>query len=86
MTAQSMSLTMNSLADLDHPENLNLELQTGKPIIDLHCLSLPNLRAILFCNLEFVLKQKCEKRMRRKNEKKEKRTRIDECTRCKNNY
>jgi len=26
-----MSLTMNSLADLDHPENLNLELQTGKP-------------------------------------------------------
>ena len=31
MTAQSMSLTMNSLADLDHPENLNLELQTGKP-------------------------------------------------------
>lgn len=32
MTAQSMSLTMNSLADLDHPENLNLELQTGKSI------------------------------------------------------
>jgi len=31
MTAQSMSLMMNSLADLDHPENLNLELQTGKP-------------------------------------------------------
>jgi len=30
MTAQSMSLMMNSLADLDHPENLNLELQTGK--------------------------------------------------------
>jgi len=30
MTAQSMSLIMNSLADLDHPENLNLELQTGK--------------------------------------------------------
>ncbi|KAG7190212.1 hypothetical protein KM043_006336 [Ampulex compressa] len=28
MTAQSMSLTMNSLADLDHPENLNLELQS----------------------------------------------------------
>ncbi|XP_046819182.1 protein tincar isoform X3 [Vespa crabro] len=27
MTAQSMSLVMNSLADLDHPENLNLELQ-----------------------------------------------------------
>ncbi|XP_020300399.1 protein tincar isoform X2 [Pseudomyrmex gracilis] len=27
MTVQSMSLTMNSLADLDHPENLNLELQ-----------------------------------------------------------
>ncbi|XP_029167350.1 protein tincar-like [Nylanderia fulva] len=30
MTAQSMSLTMNSLADLDHPENLNLELQTAE--------------------------------------------------------
>lgn len=29
MTAQSMSLTMNSLADLDHPEKLNLELQPG---------------------------------------------------------
>ncbi|RLU25377.1 hypothetical protein DMN91_001533 [Ooceraea biroi] len=29
MTAQSMSLMMNSLADLDHPENLNLELQTS---------------------------------------------------------
>ena len=29
MTAQSMSLTMNSLADLDHPEKLNLELQSG---------------------------------------------------------
>ncbi|KAI4474688.1 hypothetical protein M0802_015494 [Mischocyttarus mexicanus] len=27
MTAQSMSLVMNSLSDLDHPENLNLELQ-----------------------------------------------------------
>ncbi|XP_014600059.1 PREDICTED: protein tincar isoform X3 [Polistes canadensis] len=27
MTAQSMSLIMNSFADLDHPENLNLELQ-----------------------------------------------------------
>lgn len=36
MTAQSMSLTMNSLADLDHPENLNLELQTGKLTINLH--------------------------------------------------
>lgn len=35
MTAQSMSLTMNSLADLDHPENLNLELQTGKSVIDI---------------------------------------------------
>lgn len=35
MTAQTMSLTMNSLADLDHPENLNLELQTGKPAINL---------------------------------------------------
>lgn len=32
MTAQSMPLTMNSLADLDHPENLNLEVQTGKSI------------------------------------------------------
>lgn len=30
MTAQSMSLLMNSLADLDHPENLNLELQPSK--------------------------------------------------------
>lgn len=30
MTAQSMSLVMNSLADLDHPENLNLELQPSK--------------------------------------------------------
>ncbi|KAL0129753.1 hypothetical protein PUN28_001779 [Cardiocondyla obscurior] len=30
MTAQTMSLTMNSLADLDHPENLNLELQTAE--------------------------------------------------------
>ncbi|XP_012537173.1 protein tincar isoform X2 [Monomorium pharaonis] len=30
MTAQSMSLTMNSLADLDHPENMNLELQTAE--------------------------------------------------------
>ncbi|XP_039315081.1 protein tincar isoform X2 [Solenopsis invicta] len=30
MTAQSMALTMNSLADLDHPENLNLELQTAE--------------------------------------------------------
>lgn len=37
MTAQSMSLTMNSLADLDHPENLNLELQTG---INLHVVIL----------------------------------------------
>lgn len=36
MTAQSMSLTMNSLADLDHPENLNLELQTGKLAINLY--------------------------------------------------
>lgn len=36
MTAQSMALTMNSLADLDHPENLNLELQTGKPAINLY--------------------------------------------------
>lgn len=36
MTAQSMSLTMNSLADLDHPENLNLELQTGKPAFNLY--------------------------------------------------
>ncbi|XP_025155773.1 protein tincar [Harpegnathos saltator] len=30
MTAQNMPLTMNSLADLDHPENLNLELQTAE--------------------------------------------------------
>ncbi|XP_024868298.1 protein tincar isoform X1 [Temnothorax curvispinosus] len=30
MTAQTMSLTMNSLADLDHPENLNLELQAAE--------------------------------------------------------
>ncbi|XP_061933675.1 protein tincar isoform X6 [Apis cerana] len=30
MTAQSMSLTMNSLADLDHPEKLNLELQPAE--------------------------------------------------------
>ncbi|XP_031773447.1 protein tincar isoform X4 [Apis florea] len=30
MTAQSMSLTMNSLADLDHPEKLNLELQSAE--------------------------------------------------------
>jgi len=36
MTAQTMSLTMNSLADLDHPENSNLELQTGKSTINLH--------------------------------------------------
>ncbi|XP_017892290.1 protein tincar isoform X2 [Ceratina calcarata] len=28
MTGQTMSLTMNSLADLDHPENLDLELET----------------------------------------------------------
>lgn len=35
MTGQAMSLTMNSLADLDHPENSNLELQTGKPAINL---------------------------------------------------
>ncbi|XP_076179805.1 transmembrane protein tincar isoform X2 [Ptiloglossa arizonensis] len=31
LTAQSMSLTMNSLADLDHPEQLNLELETAEP-------------------------------------------------------
>lgn len=30
MTAQSMSLTMNRLADLDYPEKLNLELEAGK--------------------------------------------------------
>ncbi|XP_029038168.2 protein tincar isoform X2 [Osmia bicornis bicornis] len=30
MTAQSMSLTMNSLADLDHPEKLNLEFQPAE--------------------------------------------------------
>ncbi|XP_043588428.1 protein tincar isoform X3 [Bombus pyrosoma] len=30
MTAQSMSLTMNSLADLDHPEKLNLEFQAAE--------------------------------------------------------
>ncbi|KOC70395.1 Protein tincar [Habropoda laboriosa] len=31
MTGQSMSLTMNSLADLDHPEQLNLKFQTDEP-------------------------------------------------------
>ncbi|KOX70133.1 Protein tincar [Melipona quadrifasciata] len=30
MTAQSMLLTMNSLADLDHPEKLNLEFQAAE--------------------------------------------------------
>ncbi|XP_076294025.1 transmembrane protein tincar isoform X2 [Lasioglossum baleicum] len=30
MTAQSLSLTMNSLADLDHPETLNLEIETAE--------------------------------------------------------
>lgn len=34
-----MPLTMNSLADLDHPENLNLELQTGEPFVNLHIAS-----------------------------------------------
>ncbi|XP_076625359.1 transmembrane protein tincar isoform X2 [Colletes latitarsis] len=32
LTAQSMSLTMNSLADLDHPEQLDLEFETAGPI------------------------------------------------------
>ncbi|XP_053986517.1 protein tincar isoform X1 [Hylaeus volcanicus] len=31
LTAQSMSLTMNSLADLDHPEQFNLEIETAEP-------------------------------------------------------
>ncbi|XP_076231257.1 transmembrane protein tincar [Calliopsis andreniformis] len=30
MTGQSMSLTMNSLSDLDHPEKLNLEFDTAE--------------------------------------------------------
>lgn len=32
MTVQSMPLIMNSLADLDHPENLNLELQASRKL------------------------------------------------------
>lgn len=40
MTAQSMSLTMNSLADLDHPEKLNLEFQAGKLKSNLELFSL----------------------------------------------
>jgi len=66
MTAQSMSLTMNSLADLDHPENLNLELQTGKSIIYAVYLI-----AILFYGNYFKVK------MRKKSLE---HTRIEKCT------